>query len=208
MVLSVLTSAAGASARRRTVLRQPRSHGGASSEKGLSSLPWLQCCSFAACSARTRGRPPRPLGSACVRSSRTATCWSPPASTVRSPPRWLAARRIERLPLWLCLRARRCALTGWGEPPTGWLGAAGIARVWDLEKGQVLAVCRGHTRQASAAATAPAVRLTHCAKRRRAFTIYSACIVATLTSWRICLRGYTNAAWDNRAAWDTRCRVG
>ena len=38
MVLSVLTSAAGASARRRTVLRQPRSHGGASERTVLPPL--------------------------------------------------------------------------------------------------------------------------------------------------------------------------
>ena len=210
MVLSVRTSAAGASARRRTVLRQPRSHGGASER---TVLPPLATVLLFRRVLRAHTRSPAAAVGIGVRAivAHGHVLVSAGLDGALTP-RWLAARRIERLPLWLCPRARRCALTGWGEPPTGWLGAlrcaAGIARVWDLEKGQVLAVCRGHTRQANAAATAPAVRLTHCAKRRRAHTIYSACIVATLTSWRICLRGYTNAAWDKRAAWDTRCRVG
>jgi hypothetical protein len=127
MVLSVLTSAAGASARRRTVLRQPRSHGSASSEKGLSSLPWPQCCSFAGCSARTRGRPPRPLGSACVRSSRTATCWSPPASTVRSLLAGWLPDESNGCPCG-CVRARAVApsLDGVSPRPAGWARCAAL----------------------------------------------------------------------------------
>ena len=200
MVLSVLTSAAGASARRRTVLRQPRSHGSASSEKGLSSLPWPQCCSFAGCSARTRGRPPRPLGSACVRSSRTATCWSPPASTVRSLLAGWLPDESNGCPCG-CVRARAVApsLDGVSPRPAGWARCAALqasracgtsrkGRSWQ-SAGATLA------RQALQQPRQPFGSLT--ARNGGGRTLYIAHISSpNEPSGRIRLRGYTNAAWD------------
>lgn len=197
MVLSVRTSAAGASARRRTVLRQPRSHGGASER---TVLPPLATVLLFRRVLRAHTRSPAAAVGIGVRAivAHGHVLVSAGLDGALAP-RWLAARRSNGCPCG-CVRTRAVASSLDGVSPR----PADLARCAALQASRACGTSRKGRSWQSAGATLARQALQQprqpfgslTARNGGGRTLYIAHRGDTNHLWRICLRGYTNAAWD------------